>query len=249
VKIAGIIPARYASTRFDGKALASIDGKPLIRHVYEKALSSLRLDRVVVATDDARIARAVSDFGGHVVMTSPAHSCGTERVAEAAEKIEADVIVNIQGDELLAAGEMIDECVSPLEDDPSLGASTLAVQIRNEGEYNNPNVVKVVRDLRGDALFFSRSPIPRLPGPLLRDKLLSGEVEVLRHVGMYSFRRRFLFDFVKLEPTPLERVESLEQLRMLEHGERLAVVVTGHACVGIDVPSDVEKAIEFLRSH
>lgn len=248
MKVVGIIPARYASTRFDGKSLASIEGKPLIRHVYEKAASSRCLSELMVATDDLRIAGEVESFGGNVVMTSSKHTCGSERVAEVAEKIDADVIVNIQGDELLATGEMIDECVSPLADDPSLDVSTLAVRIENEGEYTNPNLVKVVLNLKGDALFFSRSPIPRVPLSSLNDKRFRVNLRLLRHVGMYSFRRAFLLDFVKLSPTPLELAESLEQLRILEHGWRIAVVVTVHGCIGVDVVSDIERATEFLRT-
>jgi len=248
VRVAGIIPARYSSSRFEGKVLALIEGKTLIRHVYERALSSRCLNELIVATDDSRIAREVEGFGGKAVLTSSAHTCGTERVAEVAEKIDADVVVNIQGDELLSAGVMIDECVSPLLKDSSLDVSTLAVEIGDEHSVANPNVVKVVRDLSGNALFFSRSPIPYTSSPSSGESRVTGGVKFLRHVGVYGFRRAFLLGFVRLKPTPLELAESLEQLRILEHGSRIAVVLTNHSCVGVDVPSDVKKAADFLRS-
>lgn len=248
MRVAGIIPARYSSSRFDGKALALIEGKTLIRHVYEKALSSRRLNELIVATDDTRIASEVEGFGGKAVLTSSAHTCGTERVAEVAEKIDADVIVNIQGDELLSAGVMIDECVSPLLKDSSLDVSTLAVEIRDKHSVASPNVVKVVRDLSGDALLFSRSPIPYTSSLSSGETNVTAGVKFLRHVGMYGFRRAFLLGFARLEPAPLEQAESLEQLRILEHGCRIAVVLTEHSCVGVDVPSDVKKAVDFLRS-
>jgi len=271
VRVAGIIPARYASSRFNGKALALIEGKTLIRRVYENALSSRCLDELIVATDDSRIVREVEGFGGKAALTSPGHRCGTERVAEVAEKTEADLVVNIQGDELVSSGEMIDECVSPLLTDSLLNVSSLAVEIKDRHDLANPNVVKVVRDLNGHALFFSRSVIPNTSfsstsgvdiGPSIGagiegrsagldahiEESAEGRVRFLRHVGIYGFRRTFLLDFVRLRQTPLELAESLEQLRILEHGHRIAVVLTNHSCVGVDVPSDVEKVTCFLRS-
>jgi len=272
VRVAGIIPARYASSRFDGKALALIEGKTLISRVYEKVLSSRCLNELIVATDDSRIVHEVESFGGKVALTSVEHKCGTERIAEVAKRIDADIVVNIQGDELLSCGEMIDECVSPLLRDSSLDVSTLAVEIKDRGDVANPNVVKVVRALNGDALFFSRSPVPNtsfLPtvevtggtgieagvsagvnaGAETRvGAAVEGRVTFLRHVGIYGFRRQFLLDFVRLAQTPLELAESLEQLRILEHGHRIAVVLTNHSCVGVDVPSDIKKAVAFLAS-
>lgn len=272
MRVAGIIPARYASSRFDGKALALIEGKTLISRVYEKVLSSRCLNELIVATDDSRIVHEVESFGGKVALTSVEHKCGTERIAEVAKRIDADIVVNIQGDELLSCGEMIDECVSPLLSDSSLDVSTLAVEIKDRGDVANPNVVKVVRALNGDALFFSRSPVPNtsfLPtvevtggtgieagvsagvnaGAETRvGAAVEGRVTFLRHVGIYGFRRQFLLDFVRLAQTPLELAESLEQLRILEHGHRIAVVLTNHSCVGVDVPSDIKKAVAFLVS-
>jgi len=272
VRVAGIIPARYASSRFDGKALALIEGKTLISRVYEKVLSSRCLNELIVATDDSRIVHEVESFGGKVALTSVEHKCGTERIAEVAKRIDADIVVNIQGDELLSCGEMIDECVSPLLRDSSLDVSTLAVEIKDRGDVANPNVVKVVRALNGDALFFSRSPIPNtsfLPTAEVTGGMgieagvsagvnagaetrvgaaVEGRVTFLRHVGIYGFRRQFLLDFVRLAQTPLELAESLEQLRILEHGHRIAVVLTNHSCVGVDVPSDIKKAVAFLVS-
>jgi 3-deoxy-manno-octulosonate cytidylyltransferase (CMP-KDO synthetase) len=272
VRVAGIIPARYASSRFDGKALALIEGKTLISRVYEKALSSRCLNELIVATDDSRIAREVESFGGKIALTSLEHRCGTERVAEVGERLDADIVVNIQGDELLSSGMMIDECVSPLLKDSSLDVSTLAVEIEDKCDVANPNVVKVVRALNGDALFFSRSPIPNTSFSSTAEVTggtgieagvsvgvnagaetrvgagVKGRVKFLRHVGIYGFRRTFLLDFVRLRQTPLELAESLEQLRILEHGHRIAVVLSNYSCVGVDVPSDIKKAAAFLAS-
>jgi 3-deoxy-manno-octulosonate cytidylyltransferase (CMP-KDO synthetase) len=244
VRVAGIIPARFASSRFAGKALATIRGKPLIRHVYDRALTSPCLTELLVATDDSRIVQAVEGFGGKAVLTSGRHRCGTERVAEVARSLKADVIVNIQGDELFSDGSMIDECVSALRDSASVDSSTLAAKIVEESELRSPNVVKVVTDLKGRALFFSRSSIPNTECSSGR----IAEVNFLKHIGIYAFRRDFLLRFVELEQTPLELAESLEQLRILEHGGGMAVAVTRHSSVGVDVPSDVEKATVFLAS-
>jgi 3-deoxy-manno-octulosonate cytidylyltransferase (CMP-KDO synthetase) len=228
VRVAGIIPARFASSRFAGKSLAPIRGKSLIRHVYEKALSCSCLGEVLVATDDPRIASEVEGFEGRAVLTSPGHRCGTERVAEVARQLKADVVVNIQGDQLLSDGRVIDECVSALYDKTYAHSSTLATEITDRGEAMSPNVVKVVTDLKGDALLFSRSPIPNTE---CRSEA-STRVSFLKHIGVYAFRRDSLFKFVELSQTPLELAESLEQLRMLEHGWKIAVAVTEHSSVG-----------------
>jgi len=244
VRVAGIIPARFSSSRFAGKALAPIRGKTLIRHVYERALSSPCLNELLVATDDSRISQEVVGFGGKAVLTSPRHRCGTERVAEVAGGLDADIVVNIQGDELLSDGRMVDECVSALCEKPSADSSTLAAEITEESEIISPNVVKVVTDLSGNALFFSRSPIPNTQYSSGSDL----QVSFWKHIGIYAFRRDFLLRFVELSQTPLELAESLEQLRILEHGGRMAVAVTSHSSVSIDVPSDLERATLFLES-
>ncbi|MFH0778268.1 MAG: 3-deoxy-manno-octulosonate cytidylyltransferase [Candidatus Eisenbacteria bacterium] len=241
MKVVGIIPARFASTRFGGKPLARILDKTLIRTVYEQAASSKLLNDLIVATDDQRIAAEVESFKGKVVLSSPEHRCGTERVAQAAAGIDADIVVNIQGDELLSSGGMVDECVGPLLRDESFYAATLACQIADEADFNNPNVTKVVINLRGTALYFSRSPIPSAT-------FTAGSrgTSFLRHIGTYAFRKDFLFEFVRLEQTPLELAESLEQLRILEHGRELAVTVTRSSSFGVDVPSDIRGAERFL---
>ncbi len=250
-RIVGVIPVRYGSTRFAGKALARISGKSLIRHVYERALTSRSVGELVVATDDSRIADEAGGFGARVIMTSPEHKCGTERVAEAASGLEADIIVNVQGDEIVSDGRMLDECVEPLLRADPAEVSTLASEISDEADVADPNVVKVVTDLHGNALLFSRSPIPSTAcsSPSRADGPRAGRTfSFLRHVGIYAYGRRFLLEFVGLPQTPLELAESLEQLRVLEHGRRMSVVVTSHRSIGVDAPSDVERAERFLAS-
>ena len=253
-RIAGVIPVRYGSTRFAGKALARIAGKTLIQHVYERALTSRLVRVIVVATDDERIAGEARSFGARVVMTSPDHTCGTERAAEAAAGLDAEIIVNVQGDEIVSDGRMLDECVEPLlrPDPPEVG--TLASEIADAADVVDPNVVKVVTNLDGDALLFSRSPIPNTacacqdPASGAQAGAGGRAFRFLRHVGIYAYRRDFLLEFVRLPRTPLELAESLEQLRVLEHGRRIGVVLTRHFSVGVDTPSDVERAERFLAS-
>jgi len=246
VRIVGIIPSRYGSSRFEGKALARIRGKSLIRHVYERASTCRSLDEILIATDDSRIAREAESFGASVFMTSPEHTCGTERVAEAASRLDAAVVVNVQGDEIVSHGSIIDECIQPLVRDSSVDVATLAGEITSEAELADPDVVKVVTDVRGDAMMFSRSPIPNTSRTCAGGK--GGPVRFLRHIGIYAYRREFLLEFVGLRQTPLELAESLEQLRVLEHGRRMAVVVTSLLSRGVDVPSDVARAEAFLAS-
>lgn len=253
-RIVGVIPVRYGSTRFAGKALASIAGKTLVRHVYERAHASRSVEELVVATDDPRIADEARSFGARVVMTSPEHSCGTERVAEAASALDADIVVDLQGDEIVSDGRMLDECVEPLLKPDPPDVSTLASEITEQADVDDPNVVKVVTDLDGDALFFSRSPIPNTTRAR-PDRAGAGgtaggglEFRFLRHVGIYAYGRDFLLGFVRLPRTPLELAESLEQLRVLEHGRRMSVVLTRHRSLGVDTPSDVERAERFLQS-
>jgi len=213
-----IIPARYASTRFPGKVLADLAGKPVIRHVYERVVSAERVHRTVVATDDYRVADAVVSFGGEAVMTSPKHTSGTDRIAEAARITGGDIIVNVQGDEPLIEPGLIDMVVDRIREDKDIVCSTAASPIRDEKIYSNPNAVKVVTDLRDRALYFSRSPLP-----YYRDGGFGG---AYLHVGIYCFRREFLETYTSLEPSALESAEKLEQLRMLENGYRIGVVFT-----------------------
>ncbi|MBF0143113.1 MAG: 3-deoxy-manno-octulosonate cytidylyltransferase [Magnetococcales bacterium] len=230
-----VIPARYASTRLPGKALAEIAGKPMIRHVYERA-SQARVGRVLVATDDLRIARAVTAFGGEAVMTSPEHPSGTDRIAEAIGADFQGLVVNVQGDEPMLVPGMIDEVVAPLVADPGIPMGTLAHLLTDAEEFQSRDVVKVVTDRRGFALYFSRAPIP-----CHRDGVAGEGGGPFRHVGLYAYRADFLRRFSRLPPTPLEQAEKLEQLRALEHGYPIRVVTTSHRAVGVDTPEDLEK--------
>ena len=245
--IVGIIPARFASTRLPGKPLLSDTGKPLIQHVFEAAKRAKRLDRVVVATDDARIARAVEDFGGEVVMTRPNHPTGTDRVAEVAAAMpDARLVVNIQGDEPELSGEALDLVVSLLEADPIAPMATLAAPIRDEAVFRDPSCVKVVRSTRGHALYFSRSPIP-----FHRDGPLDFAVEppaALLHLGLYAYRRDFLLGLAAFPPSPLESAEKLEQLRVLEAGHSIAIGIVQERSVGIDTPEDYRRFVERWRA-
>lgn len=227
-----VIPARYGSTRFPGKPLAPLWGKPLIQHVYQRALQSKRCSRVIIATDDPRIAAAASGFGAEAAMTSPDHPSGTDRVAEVARGLEADLIVNLQGDEPLVDPAAIDAAVEPLAADASIPMGTLCAPIEETADLANPHVVKVVVDRAGFALYFSRLPIP-----FVRDG--GGDATRYRHIGLYVYRREFLLKLADLSPTPLEQAEKLEQLRVLEHGHRIRVVVVPKASPGIDTPADL----------
>ena len=237
--IIAIIPARYGSTRFPGKVLADICGKPLIRHVYERVLLSSVVSRAAVATDDERVAKAVRDFGGEAVMTSTEHACGTDRVAEAVKHTGGDIIVNVQGDEPLIDPAVIDSVCKLIMKDEEIVCSTAASPITDEAEYKNPNAVKVVTDLRGRALYFSRSPLP-----FYRDGGFSG---AYLHTGIYCFRRDFLERYASLEQTPLEKAEKLEQLRILEHGYRIGVVVSDYRSAGVDTEEDLEIVRRLIR--
>ena len=242
MKIVGIIPARYGSQRFPGKPLALLAGRPMIQHVYLAAKRSPVLEELVVATDDERIKEAVEEIGGRALMTSPEHSCGTERIAEAADILrlsEDDIVVNIQGDQPLLEPAALEELVRPLLLRGDVLMATLAVPIEREEEKADPNRVKVVLDREGFALYFSRAPIPyhRPPGE---------SPNYLRHLGLYAYRRDFLDVFVRLEPSPLEKAEKLEQLRALEYGYRIAVSITKYDCPEVDTPEDLKRVEEIL---
>ena len=244
MKVVAILPARYGSTRFPGKPLVDIAGKPMIQHVYERTAQTRSIDRVIVATDDERIAAAVESFGGEVQMTRDDHPSGTDRLAEVAGRIEADLIVNVQGDEPLIDPVMIESAVAPLLADPAIEMGTLMTRITDLEEYDNPNVVKVVTDRAGFALYFSRASIPHG-----RD-LSVGVVPDLsyKHIGLYIYQRDFLLKYPKLPETPLEQLEKLEQLRALEHGHRIRVVETDRQSIGVDVPSDVDRVLQLLAA-
>ena len=229
-----IIPSRYASTRLPGKPLLDIAGKPMIQHVVERVRQARRPSRIIVATDDERIAEAVRSFGGEARMTSTDHPTGTDRLAEVAATLpEMDLILNIQGDEPLIPVQAIDELVAAFDDCPDLPMATLMTPM-TETEYDNPAAVKVVTTLDGHALYFSRSliPYPRNRG---------SECRCFKHIGVYAYRRDFLLRFAALPPSPLEVTESLEQLRALENGYRIRVIETPFRSIGVDTPADLEE--------
>jgi 3-deoxy-manno-octulosonate cytidylyltransferase (CMP-KDO synthetase) len=236
MKAIGIIPARWQATRLPGKPLAEIAGRPMIQHVYERAREAASLTEVIVATDDERILAAVRECGGQAVLTSPDHRSGTDRVAEAAAERDADVVVNIQGDEPLIDPHAIDALVAPFLSEPALSMTTLAVPIRAAEEIDDPGVVKVVVDRHGYALYFSRYPVP-----YQREEGTGSSGGRLKHLGLYAYRADFLQAFSRMEPTPLEQAEKLEQLRALENGERIFVVLTEHDAVSVDTPEDLAR--------
>jgi len=230
-KAAGIIPARWGSTRFQGKPLYLIAGKPLLRHVWERCQRAKKLDFVIIATDDMRIANAAFDWGAEIALTSPHHQSGTDRIAEVARKAkQLTFIINIQGDEPLVDPRLIDKLVEELKRNPKIDIVTVAHPFDDPTEASSPHQVKVVVDLAGRALYFSRTAVP-FPRDLSR-------IKYLRHQGIYGFRREMLLQFVKWKPTPLERAESLEQLRALENGVSVHVLVTKHGSPGVDTPED-----------
>lgn len=240
-EVIAIIPARWASTRFPGKPLVKLHGKPLVQHVWERAGRAKRVGRIIIATDDMRIAEAAFDFGAEVALTSPKHPTGTDRLAEVVQQLKsASIILNVQGDEPDIAPSTIDRLAEALQDDPKLGMVTAANPLTDPADVQDPNVVKVVTDLAGRALYFSRSIIPY-------DRDSRGGVKYLRHQGIYGYRRKVLLAFVKWKPTPLEQAEKLEQLRALEHGIAIGVIVVRRGSVGVDVPGDVAKAERALR--
>ncbi len=245
--IVALIPARYGSTRFPGKALASIKGKPMIQWVYERTARSRLVGRVVVATDDERIASAVRGFGGEAMLTSANHPTGTDRLAEAASRIPCELVVNVQGDEPLIKPEMIDAAATPLAEDPSIPMGTLCTRIREARDIVDPNVVKVVFDREGFALYFSRAPIPwerdAWAGKDPAAVALPAGVVLYRHIGLYVYRREFLLEFASLPQTRLENAEKLEQLRALEHGRRIKVIVTPYESFGVDIPDDLSTIL------
>jgi len=241
VRVVGLIPARYASKRFPGKALADLLGKPLIQHVVERCRQAERLSEVIVATDDERIAAAVRRFGGAVRMTAAHHPSGTDRIAEVARELACDLVVNIQGDEPLIRPAEIDAAAAPLLEDPTIPMGTLACPLPLE-QASDPNAVKVVVGVDGFALYFSRSPIP-----YLRDGHDGGDSPYLLHVGLYVYRREVLLRLAGLAPTPLEERERLEQLRALEHGIRIRVVRTRQRSLGVDTPEDLEYVRRLME--
>jgi 3-deoxy-manno-octulosonate cytidylyltransferase (CMP-KDO synthetase) len=237
-----VIPARYSSTRLPGKPLADIAGKPMIQRVYEQAGLAKRPCRVLVATDHEKVYQAVTNFGGNVMMTSPEHPTGTDRLAEVASASpDIEVVINVQGDEPLIAPEIIDELAAAFEQDEALEMATIMTEME-EREYQEPSAVKVVTDRKGYALYFSRSLIP-FP------RVSQEGVCVYKHVGIYAYRREFLLKYAKLTPTPLELTESLEQLRALEHGYRIKVLKTDFKFVGVDTEEDLIRVNRIFKGE
>jgi len=240
-KIAVVIPARYASERLPGKPLAEIAGRPMIQHVVERSRRARGISAVVVATDDERIASAVRGFGGLAELTSPDCTCGTDRVAELARKMDAELFINVQGDEPLIEPGAIEEVAKALRTGAAM--ATLCRAAEPGEDLTDPNTVKVVIDHRGDALYFSRAPIP-----YYRDGRPENALSFV-HVGVYGYQREFLFKFAALHPGRLERAEKLEQLRALEHGHPIRVVPTPYASLSVDTPEDLERVRALLEEN
>jgi 3-deoxy-manno-octulosonate cytidylyltransferase (CMP-KDO synthetase) len=234
-----VLPARYGSTRFPGKPLVAIAGRPLIEWVYRRAAAIEGAGEVVVATDDPRIADAVTSFGGNVEMTDAAHATGTDRVAEIVATRDVPYVVNLQGDEPIFDPASVTEMVDLLASAPDTDIVTACHRIATEEEFNDPNIVKVVVDRHKRALYFSRSPVPS-------GAWRTGGTAALRHVGIYAYKRESLVRFASLERTPLEQMERLEQLRALENGMVIRLIVTGQPTLGVDVPGDVKKVEKEL---
>jgi 3-deoxy-manno-octulosonate cytidylyltransferase (CMP-KDO synthetase) len=244
VKVLAVIPARYASTRFPGKALVSIAGKPMIQHVVERVRQAQRVSRVMVATDEGRIKSAVESFGGEAILTRHDHRSGTDRVAEVAAHVPAEIYVNVQGDEPLIDPGTVDALIAAIQEDESVQTATACAEIAQQNDIMDPNIVKVVRNFDGDALYFSRAPVP-----WVRDSGESVTARHWKHLGLYAYRRDTLLDFPTLPPGDLERIEELEQLRWLENGMAIRVVETSYDAISVDVPADVERVEKLIREN
>jgi 3-deoxy-manno-octulosonate cytidylyltransferase (CMP-KDO synthetase) len=242
-----VIPARMGSTRFPGKVLADLNGRPLIQHVYERASEATLASAVIIATDSPEVMAAAAAFGARAVMTRADHASGTDRIAEVARSLDCDIIVNVQGDEPLIRAEVIDLTVRLLAEDPRADMSTVAAPIGSDADAVDPNVVKVALGVGGYALYFSRSPIPYHRDQWASPALATAST-LLRHVGIYGYRRAVLLKLAALAPTALEETEKLEQLRALEHGIRIKVGVAEYEPIGVDTPADLEKVRKCLSS-
>lgn len=238
MKIMGVIPARFHSTRFAGKVLADLGGKPVVQHVWENAKKSKMLDDLVIAADDERIIKEAEDFNAKAIYTSPDQPSGTDRLVEVVNPIDVEVIINIQGDEPMVRPEMIDELARTILEEKDVQMATLARRIEDTNEIKNPNVVKVLIDKNGFALYFSRSVIP-----YPRHETMP---IYYKHLGLYAYTKDFLFEFTNLPKSHLEMTEGLEQLRALENGYRIKVVETKFDTIGIDTPEDLEKAKQAM---
>ncbi len=244
MNVIGVIPARYSSVRFEGKVLAKIAGKPMIQHVWERARAAKLLDALIVACDDERVAAVARGFGAEVVLTAKAHASGTDRIIEVVNPLDVRVVINIQGDEPLVHPLMINSVAESLLNDTSLSMATLMKRIENPEELTDPNVVKVVTDKNGFALFFSRTLIPCLaPTSTVKDPVY------YKHIGLYGYTKDFLFTFRNLAESSLEKTEKLEQLRVLQEGYRIKVLETKFETVGVDTPADLERVKAVLKEQ
>lgn len=244
IQVVVVIPARYLSTRLPGKPLVSLAGKPMIQRVYERVRLAQRVDRVIVATDDERIVKAVEGFGGEARMTRADHRTGTERVAEVAAREEAELFVNVQGDEPLLDPVAVDTAVASLREEPAASIATVATPIKTPADIMDPNVVKTVLDFDGNALYFSRAPVP-----WVRDTASKIQVRHLKHLGLYVFQRDALLEYPTLPQGELERSEQLEQLRWLENGWKIRVAEVEHDAVSVDVAEDVARVEKLLEGE
>lgn len=242
MRTAVIIPSRYSSTRLEGKPLIDIAGKPMIQRVHEAASRATLIDRIIVATDDERIFKAVLQFGGEAELTSPHHMSGTDRIAEVADRLSCDMVVNLQGDEPLMDPALIDQAVRSVGDHEDVYMASAKTPLRRIEDRQNPNIVKVVSDCNHYALYFSRSPLPYCWCGQEQGGALG-----FRHIGLYVYRKDFLMHLVRLEPSPLEKQERLEQLRVLENGYRIKLVTTDYDSPGVDTPEDLEKVRKRLK--
>jgi 3-deoxy-manno-octulosonate cytidylyltransferase (CMP-KDO synthetase) len=243
VRVIAVIPARYGSTRLPGKPLVSLAGRPMIQHVYERTKLAQRVSRVIVATDDERILKAVADFAGEARMTRADHRTGTERTAEVAAHEEGDIFVNVQGDEPLLDPTALDAAVDALLQEPQAAIATVATPIKTAADIMDPNVVKVALDFDENALYFSRAPIP-----WVRDTASKIQVRHLKHLGLYVFQRDALLEYPTLPQGELERIEQLEQLRWMENGYKIRVAEVEHDAISVDVPEDVARVEKLLQT-
>ncbi|MCK5580542.1 MAG: 3-deoxy-manno-octulosonate cytidylyltransferase [Candidatus Omnitrophica bacterium] len=242
MNIIAAIPARWASTRFEGKVLADLNGKPMIQHVWEQAKKANLLDDVFILCDDERVFDAAQGFGANVLMTSTGHASGTDRIAKALRHASAKIVVNIQGDEPLIDPQVIDALAQGLVDDKDASMATVVKLLESREDLDNPNVVKVVVDQNKNALYFSRSPIP-----FNRDKKDFSEVICYKHLGLYAYRKEFLDVWKDLPESILEQTEKLEQLRVLEAGYKIKTVLTEHETIGVDSPEDLERVAQLVK--
>lgn len=242
MKTIAVIPARYGSTRFPAKVLAPLAGKPMIEHVWQKAKQAKEIDQIIIACDHPEVLKVAQQFGAEAVMTDPNHASGSDRIAEVIKNLSVDIILNVQGDEPFIHPALIDGLALLLKNDPACKMGTVIKPINDKSEFNNPNVVKVVVDAQGYALYFSRSPIPYNRNAIIPDGLI-----MYKHLGLYAYRKDFLLQYTRWPKGVLEQTEQLEQLRVLEHGIKIKTMVTDYESIAVDTPEDLNKAEQFLN--